>query len=69
VNSYAERKLNWLRRQLSRNDLKDNIRNLYRGWSQRLQSETQAKLKEIDQKGRVKSSLQIVGMAVVLPDA
>lgn len=69
VNSHAERKLEWLRRQLSRNDLKDNIRNLYRGWSQRLQVETQAKLEEIEQKGRVKSSLQIVGIALVLPDA
>jgi hypothetical protein len=68
VRSHAERKLKWLGRQLSRNDLKDNIRNLYRGWSQRLQAETQAKLEEIEQKGRVKSSLQVVGMVVILPD-
>ncbi|MHA1740891.1 MAG: helicase-related protein [Candidatus Thorarchaeota archaeon] len=67
VVSHSERKLNWLRRQLSRNDLKDNIRNLYRGWSQRIEAETRSKLEEIEQKSAVKSSLQVIGLVLLLP--
>ena len=68
VRSHADRKLGWLDRQLSRDDLKDNIGNLYRGWSRRIEAETQSKMDEIDQKSRVRSSLQIIGVAVMHPD-
>ncbi len=68
VNSYAERKLLWLRRQLSRNDLKDNIRNMYRGWSQRIEVETRAKLQELEEKSKNRSSLQVIGIALVAPE-
>lgn len=67
VESHAERKLRWLQRQLLRTDLKENIRNLYRGWRQRIEEETKAKLKEIDQKGSVRTALQVIGIAMVLP--
>ncbi len=68
VRSHAQRKLSWLDRQLSRDDLKDNIGNLYRGWSRRIEAETQTKMDEIDQKSRVRSSLQIIGVAVIHPE-
>lgn len=67
IQSHAQRKLLWLQRQLSRNDIGDNIRNLYRGWSQRILAETQAKLDEIDQRSSVRSSLQIIGAALIMP--
>ena len=67
VDSHAARKLSWLRRQLSRDDLKNNMRNLYRGWSRKIESETQSKRDEIEQKGQVRSSLEIVGVAVIHP--
>ncbi|TAJ18293.1 MAG: hypothetical protein EPO65_09270 [Dehalococcoidia bacterium] len=62
VTSHADRKVRWLDRQLARSDLKDNIRNLYRGWRQRLESETRSKLDELDQKSAVRSSLQVIGL-------
>jgi len=68
VTSHAERKLTWLRRQLGRRDLQDNIRNLYRGWSQRLEAETKSKLEDIEQKSRVRSSLQTIGVVVMHAD-
>ena len=67
VRSHAERKLNWLRRQLSRDDLKDNIRNLYRGWGRNIEAETQSKTDEIEQRSRVRSSLEIIGAVVMYP--
>ena len=68
VRSHADRKLGWLDRQLSRDDLKDNIGNIYRGWSRRIEAETQTKMDEIDQKSRVRSSLQIIGVALIYPE-
>ncbi len=68
VDSHTTRKLNWLKRQLSRNDIKSKIRNLYEGWSRNLQTETRSKMDEIEQRGQVRSSLEIVGAAVVYPD-
>ena len=67
VRSHAARKLSWLQRQLSRDDLKNNMRNLYRGWSTNIEAETQAKMDEIEQRGQVRSSLEIIGAAVILP--
>ena len=68
VNSHAERKLSWLRRQLSRTDLKNNIRNLYRGWRQRIESETQSKMDEIDQRSQGRSSLEVIGAVIMDPE-
>ena len=67
--SYAERKLSRFERQLSRNDLKTNIRNLYRGWSRRIEGETQSKMAEIERKAQVRSSLEIIGLAAIYPEA
>jgi hypothetical protein len=65
VTSHAERKLQWLQRQSARNDLRDNIRNLYRGWSQRIETETKAELAQLDDKSTTRSSLLIIGSALV----
>ena len=67
VRSHAERKLSRFNRQLSRDDLKSNLRNLYSGWARRVETETQSKLDEIEQRGRVRSSLEIIGVAVIHP--
>lgn len=68
VNSHAERTLSRNRRQLSRDDLKTNIRNLYLGWNRRIEAETQSKLDDIDQKSQIRSSLQTIGVAIILPE-
>ena len=67
VDSHAARKLSWLKRQLSRDDLKSNMRNLYHGWSRNIEAETESKMDEIEQRGQVRSSLEIIGVAVVYP--
>ena len=66
--SHAERKRARVERQLSRQDLKDNIRNMYRGWSRRIESETQSKMEEMERRAQVRSSLQIIGLAVMYPE-
>lgn len=68
LNSHAERKLARVERQLSRHDLKDNIRNMYRGWSRRIEAETKSKIEEIERRAQVRSSLQIIGLAVMYPE-
>ena len=67
IASYADRKLKWLDRQLARRDLRENIRNLYRGWHQRLESETHSKIADVERKGAVRSSLQVIGLMELLP--
>ena len=67
VRSHAERKLSRFNRQLSRSDLKNNIRNLYRGWSRRIEAETQSKMEEIERKSQVQSSLEMIGATVICP--
>ena len=68
VSSHADRKLDWLKRQLSRDDIKNNIRNMYRGWSRNIEAETQSKLDEIGRRSRVRSSLEIIGAALIHPE-
>ena len=68
LNSHAERKLNWIERQLSRTDLKANIRNLYRGWGRRIEAETQSKIEDVDRKSQVRSSLETIGLAIICPE-
>ena len=68
LTSHAERKLTRTERQLSRHDLKDNIRNLYRGWSRRIEAETQSKKEEMQRRAQVRSALQIIGLAIMHPE-
>lgn len=67
VTSHTKGRLDWLERQLARNDIKNNIRNLYRGWRRRLEAETQSKMEDIQLKSQVRSSLEVIGAVVMYP--
>ena len=67
VRSHARRQLNRNERQLAKDDLNVNLRNMYLGWNRRIESETESKLAEISRKSGVRSSLEIIGMAVLVP--
>ena len=69
VHSHAERQITRNERQLSKNDLNIRLRNMYRGWNRRIEGETQSKLAEIERKSGVRSSLEIIGMAIICPEA
>ena len=67
VRSHARRQLNRNERQLARDDLNVNLRNMYLGWSRRIEGETESKLAEIRRKSGIRSSLEIIGLAVLSP--
>ena len=67
VQSHAKRQINRNERQLAKDDLNVNLRNMYLGWSRRIDGETESKLAEIKRKSGIRSSLEIIGMAVLLP--
>ena len=69
VRSHAERQLSRNERQLSRDDLNVNLRNMYRGWNRRIEDETESKLAEIERRSGIRSSLETIGIAVLHPDA
>ena len=68
VISHNERLLGRNQRQLSRDDLNPRLRTMFDGWNRRLEGETQSKLDEIERKGSVRSSLEIIGVALVYPE-
>ncbi len=67
VRSHAERELGWLNRQLSRDDLDRRIRNMHRGRVRNLEAATRSKLDDIERKNQMRSSLEIIGAAVIYP--
>ncbi len=67
VRSHAERRVARNDRQLSNEDLNPRLRTMYNGWNRNIESETQAKLAEIDRRSGSRSSLEIIGVAVVQP--
>ena len=67
VRSHAKRQLNRNERQLAKDGLNINLRNMYLGWNRRIEGETESKLAEIGRKSGVRSSLEIIGMAVLVP--
>ena len=67
VHSHAKRQLNRNERQLAKDDLNVNLRNMYLGWSRRIQGETESRLAEIRRKSGLRSSLEIIGIAVLAP--
>ena len=67
VRSHAKRQLSRNERQLARDDLNVNLRNMYLGWSRRVEGETESKLAEIRRKSGIRSSLEIIGMAILSP--
>ena len=68
VRSHAVRQLNRNGRQLSRSDLNSRLRNMYNGWNRRIEIEAQSKLAEIEQRSGVRSSLEIIGVALIYPE-
>ena len=68
VHSHAQRQISRNERQLQREDLNINLRNMYLGWNRRINDETTSKLAEINQKGGVRSSLETIGAAIIRPD-
>ena len=67
IHSHAQRQVKRNERQLSREDLNPNLRNMFLGWNRRVGEEAKAKLEDIERKGSVQSYLEIVGMAVIHP--
>ena len=68
VRSHAQRQISRNERQLSRENLNSNLRNMYIGWNRRLLAETEAKLAEIDRKSGIRSSLEVMGAALIYPE-
>ena len=69
VISHSERQLDRNRRRLSSTDLNARLKNMYIGWNRRIETETKSKLTEILQKSGLRSSLEIIGVALMFPDA
>ena len=69
VRSHAQRQISRNERQLSRENLNSNLRNMYVGWNRRLLAETEAKLAEIDRKSGIRSSLEVIGAAIIQPES
>ena len=67
VRSHSKRQLNRNERQLAKDDLNVNLRNMYLGWSRRIEGETEFRLAEIRRKSGIRSSLEIIGMAALSP--
>ena len=68
IRSHAERQLSRNQRHLARPDLNPRLRSLYSGWNRRVEETMQTKLDEIEQKGGVRTSLEVIGMAAVYPN-
>ena len=69
VRSHAQRQISRNERQLSREDLNSNLRNMYVGWNRRIVAETEAKLAAIDRKSGPRSSLEVIGAALIQPES
>ena len=69
VISHNERQVIRNQRQLVKEDLNPKLRAMYTGWNRRIEEETHAKLADIEQKSGIRSSLEIIGMAVIHPEA
>ena len=67
VRSLARRQIDRNDRQLADPDLDPKMRRLYTGWNRNIKEGTRARLDEIDRKGQIRSSLEIIGMAVLHP--
>ena len=67
VRSHAKRQLNRNERQLAKDDLNVNLRNMFLGWNRRIDGETKSRLAEIRRKSGIRSSLEIIGMVVLSP--
>ena len=67
VRSHAARQKRRNDDQLAKPDLDPRLQDLYSGWNRRIEQETESKLREIEQRSSVRSSLEVIGMAVLVP--
>ena len=67
VLSHAERQVSRNERQLAKDDLNVRLRNMYLGWNRRIEGETESKLAEIERRSGVRSSLEVIGLALLHP--
>ena len=67
VHSYTKRLITRNKRQLEKGNLNTSLKKMYLGWNRRLKDETESRLAEIRRKGGIRSSLEIIGMAVLSP--
>ena len=69
VQSHAKRQIMRNQYQLSKDDINERLRTMYLGWTRRVENEAQSKIRDIDNKSQVRSSLEIVGVATLFPEA
>ncbi len=67
VRSHAERQIRRNKNQLSKRDLNKKLKNMYIGWNRRLERESKIKMEEIERRSGIRSSLKIIGVALVKP--
>ena len=67
VRSQAERKIAYFDRRLAEPGLNENLRRMFTSSNANTRNEIQPKLAQIDQRAGVRSSLQVIGLAVVHP--
>ncbi len=68
VRSHAERRINNNNRRLVEPDLNENLRVMFTSSNENTRNGLQAKLDQIDQRAGVRSSLEVIGLAVVHPE-
>ena len=67
VRSHSRRQLARNERQLAKDGLNVSLRNMFVGWNRRIESETESKLAEIEMRIGIRSSVEVIGMAVLSP--
>ena len=68
VRSHAERRINNNNRRLAESDLNENLRVMFTSSNENTLNGLHAKLDQIDQRAGVRSSLEVIGLAVVHPE-
>lgn len=67
VLSHAHRQTERNERQLLKDNLNPRLRTMYNGWNRRIQDEAQSKIAEIERRSGVRSSLEVIGVALLYP--
>ena len=68
VRSHAQRQKRRNDDHLAKPGLDARLRTLYSGWNRRIEQETETKLEEIERRSGVRSSLEVIGMALSIPN-
>ena len=68
IRSHADRILSRNERQLASSDLDPRLQRLYSGWNRRVRETMQTKLDEIEKKGGVRTSVEVIGLTALYPN-